>query len=184
MRWALTPFVVLVLAGCGGGDDKKAEGAPSEPSSRTLAATLEAGDGYDVLEGVITNAGLSAVLEGKGPYTVFAPTDAAFTAAANDSDFTSEALRAEAAALLRAHIVPGALTRSDITAAIERAGGEGVEMRTMADTLLTFTRDGEALVVTTPDGARARLGGEEQLASNGVLQPVDGLLVKAAAPAA
>jgi len=52
-------------------------------------------------------------------------------------------------------------------------------VRTMADGLLTFTREGEAIVVTAEDGATARLTGGETVAANGVVQPVDGVLVKA-----
>ena len=78
--------------------------------------------------------------------------------------------------------MPGALTRADIAAAIQRDGGE-VQMRTMANTLLTFSRDGEAIVVSAESGARGRLIGEERLASNGVLQPVDALLVRPETPA-
>jgi len=181
--WALAPLAVAALAGCGD-DTAKVEGTTAaEPSSRTLAATVQGGD-FDTLGGTLTNAGLTDVLEGKGPYTLFAPADAAFTAAAGAADFTDEAMRAQGAALLRAHIVPGALTRADIIKALDGAGAGGVEMRTMADTLLTFSRDGDTLVVTSADGARARLSGEETVASNGVLHPVDGLLVKPAAPAA
>lgn len=180
LGWALAPLAVVALAGCGGGDDGKAEaGKAAQPSSRTLAATVQGG-GFDTLGGALTNAGLVGVLEGKGPYTLFAPADAAFTAAAGATDFTNEAMRAQSAALLRAHILPGALTRADIAKALDGAGDGGVKMRTMADTLLTFSRDGETIVVTAADGARARLSGEENLARNGVLQPVDALLVKPA----
>ena len=187
MRRALTPLAVLVLAACGGGDeDSKAGGETTEqtqPSSRTLAATLQGEDGFGTLRETATNAGLTGVLEGVGPYTVFAPADAAFTAGGAATDLTDESLRAQSAALLRAHIVPGALTREDIAAAIQRDGGE-VQMRTMANTLLTFSRDGEAIVVSAENGARGRLTGEERLASNGVLQPVDALLVQPEPPPA
>lgn len=180
--WALAPLAVAALAGCGGDTGKAEAGKAAEPSSRTLAATVLGRD-YDTLGGTLTNAGLIGVLEGKGPYTLFAPADAAFTAAAGGADFTDEAMRAQGAALLRAHIVPGALTRADIVKALDGAGAGGVKMRTMADTLLTFSRDGEAIMLTSADRARARLSGEATLASNGVLHPVDGLLVKPTAPA-
>ena len=187
MRRALTPLAVLVLAACGGGDEDTRAGGEaaeqSQPSSQTLAATLQGEDGFGTLRETATNAGLTGVLEGVGPYTVFAPADAAFTAGGAATDLTDESLRAQSAALLRAHIVPGALTREDIAAAIQRDGGE-VQMRTMANTLLTFSRDGEAIVVSAENGARGRLTGEERLASNGVLQPVDALLVRPETPAA
>jgi len=176
LNWALALLAVLTLAACGGDGDKSGSGAP-EPSSRTLAATLKGDNTFGTLEQTLTSAGLTDVLEGTGPYTVFAPADAAFTAAGSDADFTTEAMRAPAAALLRAHIVPGAVTRADIGAAIDASGTGTIQMRTMADTLLSFTRDGTTIVVTAPDGASAHLTGTEDLATNGVIQPIDALLI-------
>jgi uncharacterized surface protein with fasciclin (FAS1) repeats len=173
LSWAVTPLAVLLLAACGPSannvaTDKSAD-AKATPSAKTLAATVK-GD----LGRVISNAGLDKALDGVGPYTLFAPPDAALKGGA---DFTDPAMKAESAALLRAHIVPGTLTRADIAAAIDRAGSKA-EMRTMAGGLLTFTKDGQTIVATAPDRASARLTGEERLVSNGVLQPTDGLLVK------
>lgn len=175
VRWAATPLACLALAACNSGETKS-EAEAATPSSQPLAAAIVDGD-FATLEQVVDNAGLKTVLEGKGPYTVLAPSDAAFSTvpAAN---FTSEPMKAQGAALLRAHIVPGALTRQDIRAALDRAGDGKVEMRTMADSLVTFSRDGDAIIVTAADGSQARLSGQEALSSNGVLQPIDGLLVK------
>ena len=177
--WALAPLMALSLAACGGEADKAGggDGATPTPSSKTLAAAIgDAGD-LDTLEGVVKNAGLSEVLDGKGPYTVFAPVNAAL--GTSGSDLAGEAMKAQSAALLRAHIVPGALTRADIEAALARGGADGVQMRTMSDGLLTFSKDGDVVVVTAADGATARLTGAETVVSNGVVQPVDGVLVKA-----
>ena len=178
MHWALAPLCLLTLAACGGSDGKAVGAAAATPSNRTLAATLKGDRAFGTLERVLDNAALGAVLEGTGPYTVFAPSDAAFTAAAGD--LGDEAMKAQGAAMLRAHIVPGALTRADIRAAIDRGSSGTAEMRTMANSLLTFSKDGDALIVTGDNGARGRLTGDETLASNGVVQPVDALLVKAA----
>ena len=185
MRRALTPLAVIMLAACGAGDDKAGADTTdqAQPSSRTLAATLHGADGYGSLDRAVTNAGLTGVLEGVGPYTLFAPADSAFTSAGT-GDFADESLRAQSAALLRAHIVPGALTRSDIAAAIQRDADGKVQMRTMAGTLLTFSREGQVVTFSSEGGASGRLTGEETVASNGVLQPVDALLVKPDAPAA
>ena len=122
------------------------------------------------------------MLDGVGPYTLFAPADPAFPADSAPIDVADESRRAESAALLQAHIVPGALTRQDIEAALAGDADGRVQMRTMANTLLTFSRDGSAIVVTSEGGARGRLTGEEKVASNGVMQPVDALLVRATAP--
>lgn len=175
MRWAVAPLCVLALAGCGDGAGKTDGTGAATPSNRTLAATLKGDRAFGTLERVLENAALGEVLEGTGPYTVFAPADAAFGAAAGD--LGDEAMKAQAAAMLRAHIVPGALTRADIEAAIDGDATSSVQMRTMANSLLTFTREGETVIVSGDNGARARLTGEETLASNGVVQPVDALLV-------
>lgn len=182
MRWALAPLCVIALAGCGDGAGKADGTRPATPSNRTITATLQGDGDFGTLERVLENAALGEVLAGKGPYTVFAPSDAAFTASAGD--LGDEAMKAQGAAMLRAHIVPGALTRADILAAIARDGSGEVQMRTMANSLLTFSMEGETVIVTGDNGARARLTGDETLASNGVVQPVDALLVRAAAAAA
>jgi uncharacterized surface protein with fasciclin (FAS1) repeats len=77
--------------------------------------------------------------------------------------------------------VPGAVTRADVSAALGRAEDGKVEMRTLDNGLITFTREGEAIVATLADGGRAVLTGEEVLASNGVIQPIDGVLLMAPA---
>lgn len=183
MRRALTPLAVVLLAACGAENDKTAETTEqAQPSARTLAATLRAEAGFGTLGRIATNAGLAEVLDGVGPYTLFAPADAAFPEDAAPADVADPDRRAESAALLRAHIVPGALTRRDIGDALDGDAEGSVQMRTMANTLLTFSREGSAIVVTSENGARSRLTGEERVARNGVMQPVDALLVPPAAP--
>ncbi|KQS53896.1 MAG: fasciclin domain-containing protein [Brevundimonas sp.] len=181
MSLVLLSLTAAPLAACGEKAETTGPAGTPAPSSKTLAEALKGEGDLNALEGVVGGSGLATVLDGKGPYTVFAPVDAAMQATGGANDLSDEALRAQSIALLRAHTVPGALTRADINGALDRASGGSVEMRTMADGLLKFTRDGQTIVVTAPDGAVGRLTGAETLASNGVLQPVDGVLVKPAA---
>ena len=174
--WAIAPVAALALTAC---TNAGGETGTTEPANQTLSAALGSDGEFDTLDEVITNAGLEAVLEGVGPYTVIAPVNAAFSGGTEAVDFTQAEMRAQGAELVRAHLLPGAVTRDDLIAAIERGGEEGAAMRTMSDGLLTFTRDGEVIIVTAEDGATAHMTGDEFLASNGVIQPVDGLLVAA-----
>lgn len=164
----------LTLAACGGGDRDGT--ASPEPSRATVADILEGDGQLSRMEALIKASGLEAVLDGEGPYTVFAPVDAAFGAA----DGAAAPDGAEAAALLRAHMAPGAMTRTDIETALDADGAGKVEVRTMDGGLLTLTRDGEAIRVTGADGVSATLTGEEAAGANGVIQRVDALLVPAA----
>lgn len=184
-RLALTTLAVFTLAGCGDrpdatGQENSTAEAQAGATKLTLAATLKAGGAHAGLAKVLNNSGLMGALEGVGPYTLFAPADDALKGAGG-ADFTDAAMKAEGAALLRAHIVPGALTRADIIGAVDRSGSKGAQMRTMGGSLLTFTRSGNDLIATASDGASARLTGQEVLASNGVLQPLDGLLARPSA---
>ena len=177
-RWAFAPLVAplaaLALAACGERETEGPAGAPAAVDE-TLAQVVDGG-ALSTLEGVIEKAGLGTVLEGVGPYTVLAPVNAAFT-----GDVAEQADAAAAAAMIRAHILPGAVTRADIGKALDADADGKVEMRTMDDGLVTFSRDGTTIVATGPGGATARLTGEETAATNGVAQPIDGLLVAPAA---
>ena len=177
----------LAAAGC---SDSGNQAAGNEQGNGSANASVAAGEGTIVtaLRGnsdlsstsaLVDSSGLATVLEGVGPYTVFAPTNAALQSGLGEQhlgELRGDAMRPQAVALLRAHIVPGALTRRDIASAIEAAHNEPVQMRTMADTMLTFSREGETILVSAPDGARARLTGAESAVGNGAVQPIEGLL--------
>ena len=168
----------LVLTACSPASDAADGGA--EPSTRTLAQELKAAGDLGTLQGVLDNSGLTKVLEGVGPYTLFAPVDGAFAKAA-DFDFRDDAEKAQAAALLRSHMVPGAVTMADVDAAIGRASDGQVKMRTLDGGLISFAKNGENVVATMQDGGRAVLTGDQVLASNGVIQPIDAVLLQAPA---
>lgn len=191
--FVLAAAACLAAAGC---SENGNQASPNEQGNASTNGSAAAGEGTIVsaLRGnsdvssasaLVDSAGLTSVLEGVGPYTVFAPTNAALEGGLGEQrlgELRGEAMRPQAVALLRAHIVPGVLTRRDIQAAIEAAHNEPVQMRTMADTMLTFSREGESILVSTADGARARLTGDESTAGNGAVQPIDGLLRRAEAP--
>jgi uncharacterized surface protein with fasciclin (FAS1) repeats len=175
------------LAGCSDGPktgstaaNSTATASADAPAEARLAAVIAGDEQLGRLNRVVGNAGLVDLLNGVGPYTVFAPTNGALEAlgAERADALAGEAMRPQAGAMLRAHTVPGTLTRKDLEAAIARANGRPVQMRTMADTMLTFARDGDAIVVSSDQGGRGRVTGQEGLASNGAVQPIDGLLVK------
>lgn len=191
---AMSAFA-LPLAACGG-DPAEGENAAGinndaaalEPGSETLAAALDGDVG--TTGDLAKAAGLGTVLDGVGPYTVFAPRDAAFDAWGSDKvgELKGDGMRAQAASLVTAHIVPGLVTTADLQKAIDAGKGGSAMMTTMAGGTLTFSREGNAILVKTEGGQTARLAGDEMLASNGAVHPIDSLLVPtdggATAPAA
>lgn len=174
------------LAGCSGGEEAKEEpvmdsvaASPAEPAQARLATMLAGNEELERVNQLAGNAGMIDLLNGVGPYTLFAPTNRAVAALGEERGqaLTREDMSAPAAALLRAHIVPGVVTRRDLTAALAAAGDRPVQMRTMAGTMLTFARTDGPMTVSSGDGPPARLVGEEGLAANGAVQPIDALLV-------
>ncbi len=186
--WCLALLACGAATGC---DDSARPGSTAANSSATASAeapaearlaTVVAGDRQlGRLNRIVGGAGMTELLNGVGPYTLFAPTDSAIEAlgAERADALAGEAMRPQAAALLRAHVVPGMITRRDLESAIASADGRPVRMRSMADTMLTFTREGTAIVISSEQGGRGTLTAQEGLASNGTVQPIDGLLVKA-----
>ncbi len=187
-KWVAMLAFGLAAAGC---DDSARPGStaansaatasPDAPAEARLATVVSGDQQLGRLNRIVSGAGMGDLLNGVGPYTLFAPTDGAIEAigAERADALAGEGMRPQAGALLRAHIVPGTITRKDLEAAVARAGNRPVRMKSMADTMLTFTRDGDAIVISSDQGGRGRLTAQEGLASNGAVQPIDGLLVKA-----
>jgi len=96
----------LIAAACG--DDDELDASDDDTPATVLELAVEAGQ-FSTLVAAIEAAGLAATLEGEGPFTVLAPTDAAFEAAFTALGITAEELLADTAtltAILTYHVLP------------------------------------------------------------------------------
>ena len=178
----------LLLAACGdekGGNVSTPEsnGAAPEAAAKgeqpgtNLLQALGGSADHKTLAGAVQSAGLTETLSGAQPYTLFAPTEAAFAklpAGAAGGILAPEA-KGQLVALLTGHIVPGVVTATDLGKAIERGKGKA-QLATVGGSNLTFSKDGEAIVVTDVAGGKARLTRADKFASNGVVHDIDGVL--------
>ena len=139
---------------------------PADPVVVPDIPSIAASTGvHDALVAALTKADLVATLQGEGPFTVFAPTDQAFTDAGIDLDtFTTEEEIAVLADILLYHVLSGAVPSSDVT------DGLTVAMINGDNASFTVTADGvtiEGASVTTAD----------VIASNGVIHVIDKVLM-------
>lgn len=171
----------LALTACNGetADSETATEAGAEVSTETLSALIADGENLDTVKDLMNDAGLADAFDGNAPYTVFAPTDDAL--ASLGEDFQGEQARPAMLAVLREHIVPGYLTLEDIGNAIDQGEGS-VEMQTMGEGKLTFTRQGEAIMVAPSGGSSSATLTNAMQGANGVVYAVDTVL-KDVAPA-
>lgn len=176
---------LVALSGCDSGGNEAA-GNQAQPPAQSGEARQAAGN-KTIATGLAQNgrfaaaakaAGLDATLAGPGPYTVLAPSDAAFAklpAGAYDSWMKPEA-RAQLTGVLTYHILPGTVLAADIGKAIENAKGKAV-LATMGGGTLTATREGDRIVLTDGAGTRAVVSGADQQYSNGVVHQIDSVLM-------
>jgi uncharacterized surface protein with fasciclin (FAS1) repeats len=187
MKRALFAAFALLAAACqqqgAGNASADANGTAARPAAAkgeqpktSLLQALEGSADHKTLAGAVKSAGLTETLSGAQPYTLFAPTEAAFEKLPGGSGaLLAPEAKGRLVALLTGHIVPGVVTAADLGRAIDRGKGKA-ELATVGGSNLTFARDGEAIVVTDAAGGKARLTRADQLASNGVVHDVDGVL--------
>ena len=178
--WMLACAAALSITACEKAD--KADGAaPTSNQAAKGAGNETLADGLGdtpKFAAAVKAAGLDAALAGPTPYTVLAPSDAAFTAlpaGAVDGLMKPEA-RKELTAVLSNHILPGTMLAADIGKAIHAGGGKAT-IRTLGGGTLTATRAGDALAFTDAAGTRASVLGDARQRSNGVIYQIDAVLL-------
>jgi uncharacterized surface protein with fasciclin (FAS1) repeats len=142
--------------------------------SMTIVETAIASPDHTILVAAVTAAGLVETLSGEGPFTVFAPTDAAFGAL---PDGVVEALvqpenKAILTKVLTYHVVAGRVTAADVIGLIEAGGGSAAIETLSGDTLTASLRDG-AVILTDENGGVATVTQADILQSNGVIHVTD-----------
>jgi len=153
---------VLAVSALGG---SATSGAAPTAAQKNIVQTAVAAGQFTTLVSLVKKAGLAGTLSGKGPYTVFAPTDAAF---AKVPKATLAALGKDKAALkavLLYHVVKGSVPASKVV------------KLTSAKTL-----DGGKTVKITVSGSTVKVNGAKVVtadvkASNGIIHVIDKVLI-------
>jgi len=141
--------------------------AAAAPNLTTLVAAARAAD-------------LISALSGPGPYTLFAPTNAAFSRlpAGTFDTLMKPANQVALAKVLTYHVVSGAITLDDLAQRI-RAGGGAATLTTVEGEPITVTRPGGVFLLTDVNGNKSYIETPDVRQSNGIVHVVDGVLVPA-----
>ncbi len=152
-------------------------GAPMYPSKNIVQNAVNSKD-HTTLVAAVKAAGLVDTLSGAGPFTVFAPTNAAFAAlpAGTVDTLLKPENKGALTKVLTYHVVPGRMTADDLIAAIKRGGGKAA-LTTVEGEPLTAMQSGKALWVVDAKGGRAQVSIGDVLQSNGVIHVVDKVLM-------
>ncbi len=147
-----------------------AAAAPAAASNDIVATAIGAGQ-FKTLVAAVQAAGLVEALQGAGPFTVFAPTDAAF---AKLPAGTVEGLLKDPKALaniLLYHVVPGEVKAAAVT--------DGLTAKTLQGANVNFKVGGGKVMIND-----ANIVATDVMASNGVIHVIDAVILPPAASAA
>jgi uncharacterized surface protein with fasciclin (FAS1) repeats len=146
------------------------EGAMGE---QNIVALAQGNADLSTLVSAVTAAGLGETLSGAGPFTVFAPTNAAFAKVdkAALEGLMLPANKAKLADLLKYHVVSGNVKAADVVKMI--TDGKGTANITTLGGTLKATMDGDKVVLTDAKGGKSTITGTDIAASNGVVHTID-----------
>lgn len=138
---------------------------PAVAADKDIVDTAVGAGNFTTLVAAVQAAGLVDTLKGPGPFTVFAPTDAAFAAlpAGTVEDLLKPENKDKLVSILTYHVVPGKVMSTDLS--------EGLKAKTVQGGEVTITLDGgpkvDGAVISTPDIE----------ASNGVIHVIDSVIM-------
>lgn len=152
-------------------------GAEMSPRATIVENASKSAD-HTTLISAVKSAGLETTLSGTGPFTVFAPTNAAFDKLppALLTSLQQPANKGRLTSVLTYHVVPGRVTAADLMQQIEAGGGRAT-LRTAQGGTLTATSDASGVTVTDGKGNAARVTTADVAQSNGVVHVVDTVLI-------
>ena len=139
------------------------------PANRNIVATAQALPNFSILVEAVVAAGLVDALSAPGPFTVFAPTNAAFASLLAELGLSKEQLLANRPLLtqvLTYHVVPARVLKADVPV--------GTPVTTLQGQTLTV--DG-TLAINDQRGRKAAITGTDVLTSNGVIHVIDRVIL-------
>ena len=176
----LSTAAVVALAVAGGAiaaGDPMVGGAPMYANKNIIQNAVNSKD-HTTLVAAVKAGGLVETLQGAGPFTVFAPTNAAFAAlpAGTVETLLKPENKSSLDKVLTYHVVPGRLDSGMLDQQIASGGGKAV-LKTVQGEPLTLQGSGKNLILTDEKGGTAHITIADVYQSNGVIQVVDRVLI-------
>lgn len=164
--------------------------ATPEPAADPMAGDAAMSADKDIIDNAVNSkdhttlvaavkaAGLVDTLKGAGPFTVFAPTNAAFDAlpAGTVDTLLKPEMKGDLTSVLTYHVVPGKVDAATLVGLIQ-AGGGTATVTTVQGGTLTASLAGESVNLTDAKGNVATVTTADVMQSNGVIHVVDKVLM-------
>ena len=160
----LAALAVALAAGAGSASAGSATKAAPAMGEQNLVQTAIAAGQFKTLASLLTKAGLAGTLEGKGPFTVFAPTDAAFAKVPKATLAALAKNKAKLRAVLLYHVVKGKVTAAQ---AMKLSSAKTLEGKS-----LSIRVSGGKVIVGGATVVKADVA-----ASNGVIHVINKVLI-------
>jgi len=153
-------------------------GAPMLRSKNIVENAANSKD-HTTLVAAVKAAGLVDTLSGKGPYTVFAPTNAAFDKLPKGTVETlvKPESKQVLTGILTYHVVPGSLSGADLAKQVKDGGGKAMLKTASGGQLTVMDAGGGKLSVTDAKGGKSMVTIADVNQSNGVIHVVDTVLM-------
>jgi uncharacterized surface protein with fasciclin (FAS1) repeats len=170
--------IALGIAAASASADVMVGGSAMFPQKNIVQNAVNSKD-HTTLVAAVKAAGLVDTLQGKGPFTVFAPVNAAFAAlpAGTVDTLLKPENKATLTKVLTYHVVPGRLTASELDRLIKKGNG-AAELTTASGGKLWVMKNGDRnITIKDEAGATADISIYDVMQSNGVIHSVDRVLM-------
>jgi len=133
---------------------------------------------HTILVRAVVAADLAGTLESEGPFTVFAPTNAAFEKLPKGtlSSLLEKENKDKLASILTYHVVAGNIDAAAAVAAVKKGEGKA-ELKTVQGEPLTVMLKGDKVVIMDAAGNKATVTAADLKGSNGVVHVIDKVLM-------
>jgi len=145
---------------------------------KNLVEVAKNSGNHTILVRAIMAADLTATLEGKGPFTVFAPTNEAFENLPKGtlSKLLEEENKNKLQAILKYHVVSGKIDAAAAVEAVKSGKGKAV-LKTVQGESLSVMLEGDKVVIMDVAGNKATVTATDLKGSNGIIHVVDTVLM-------
>jgi uncharacterized surface protein with fasciclin (FAS1) repeats len=152
-------------------------GAPMFPSKNIIQNAVNSKD-HTTLVAAVKAADLVDTLSGKGPFTVFAPTNEAFAKlpAGTVDTLLKPENKGQLTQVLTYHVVSGRITANDLMEMVKKAGGKAMLKTVEGEELTVEMKDG-AIWIWDAKGDAAKITIKNVMQSNGVIHVIDTVLL-------